>query len=80
MFWYGFSFDPEPAFEDIRPLFDEELRLLNEEWGINDLSQEHNAAYEKIDAFGFTLVDSEGWTITEFMLHVDSDNNAWFRY
>jgi hypothetical protein len=79
MAWLGFAFKPEPAFEEIRPLFDEELRLLNEEWGIRDLSAEHNAVWEQIEQIGLTLVEEHGWVISDFMLHVDRENNAWFR-
>lgn len=75
----GFIFCPEPAFEAIRPLFDKELRLLNEEWEINDLSQEFNAVWEQIDALGLTLVDAKGWVIPYFILHIRPDNRAWFQ-
>ena len=75
----GFVFCPEPAFEMIRPLFGEELRLLDEEWEINGLSQEFNAVWEQIDALGLTLVDAKGWMIPDFILHIQPDNRAWFQ-
>jgi hypothetical protein len=75
--FFGYRFEPTPAFDDVKPLFDEELALLNE----NRLSEEDwGVAYEKIDALGLTLVSLDGnKLLDDFLLHIEGDR-AWFRY
>jgi hypothetical protein len=67
-------FTSTSAFEEVRPLFEAELRLLNtgqmEDW---------EKAYQAIDALGLRLESSGGKTINEFLLHIDGVE-AWFRY
>lgn len=74
---FGCQFEPTPAFDAIKPLFDEELSLVNQ----NRLSEEDwGAAYEKIDALGLTLVSLDGREVlNDFLLHIEK-NSAWFRY
>jgi hypothetical protein len=62
------------AFEEVRPLFEAELHLLNtgqiEDW---------EESYRAIDALGLRLESPGGSTISEFLLHIDGEE-AWFRY
>lgn len=75
--YFGYHFEPTPAFDPINPLFDEELSLLNQ----NRLSDEEwEVAYEKIDALGLTLVSLDGRDVLDdLLLHIEG-NRAWFRY
>jgi len=73
------SFEPTAEFEPIRPLFDEELRLLEAEES-DDTIDAWDAAYERIDDLGLQLKPLEGGeTVTQFLLHVRG-REAWFRY
>jgi hypothetical protein len=73
--WTFCVFEPTPAFEQYRALFEEELQLLN-----RDDIEHWQQAYHKITSLGFTLepVGTED-AITEFILHIDG-GAAWFRY
>ena len=71
--WMYCKFEAAAAFAELKPLFDDELRLLNEE----DMDA-WEEAYEKIRALKLQLVSGEN-EISEFLLHVDGDK-AWFRY
>lgn len=68
------TFRARPEFEQIRPLFDEELRLLNEE-----VMDEWETAYRRIDALKLRLKPKDGGrSIRRFILHVEGEM-AWFR-
>jgi hypothetical protein len=72
-----YRFEPTPDFEGVRPLFDEELRLLNTR---RSTSREWEEASERIEGLGLTLVSpDEAQIIDDFLLHIDGDR-AWFRY
>ena len=62
--WYRCNFQPTPAFEQYKPLFDRELELLEDKaWEL---------AYEKIEELRLSLVDpSEGKTTDLFLLHIE---------
>jgi hypothetical protein len=69
------KFEPTQGFDEIKPLFEEELRLLDAE----DFTA-FEEAYEKIQALGLSLVPADGRQIIEdFLLHILGDE-AWFRY
>jgi len=73
--WYRCDFHAAAAFEQYRPLFDAELRLLETE-GAND---EWDKAYGKIEDLHLSLVDpSEARSTDLFILHVEG-NQARFR-
>jgi hypothetical protein len=78
--WLMCRFEPTPAFEEIRPLFEQELKLSNsEDWQEED-SQAWEDIYQRIMDLGIRLDDVNGSeTIGEFLLHVEGDH-AWFRY
>ncbi len=73
--WVYCTFAPTPAFEALRPLFERELHLSeNEDWD----------ALEKIDediaALRLELSDpTTGAQILDFLIHFD-EGTAWFRY
>ena len=73
--WINCKFDPTQGFDEIKPLFEEELRLLDAE----DFTA-FEEAYEKIRALGLSLVPVDGGQIIkDFLLHISGDE-AWFRY
>jgi len=75
--FFYFSFVPTPAFESVRPLFDDELRLAEADDADGDLVE---AAYDRIRNLGLHLESiGRGSTIHEFLLHI-RDDEAWFRY
>ena len=75
--WFICAFEPTPAFEEYRTLFEEEERILN---GPGDTFELWEAAYARIDALGLRLVPNDGTEdIIEFLLHVYG-NEAWLKY
>jgi hypothetical protein len=69
--WWDGRFVPEPAFERIRPLFEGELRLLNED-RIEELEQE----WGRIRAMDLRLDLGDGPALLfgdEFLLHIEGD-------
>jgi hypothetical protein len=70
--WLHGRFVPEPAFSEVRPLFERSLELLDAEdyaaW---------EPAYDRINAT-MTLVAPDG-PVAEFLLHIQADR-AWFRW
>ena len=73
--WHNGTFEPAPEFEEVRPLFERELALLNA-----DRMDEWEAAWGAIASLGLRLVPaSAGADIDEFLLHIDGAQ-AWWRY
>lgn len=71
--WWGGVFEPTPAFDGVRPLFDDELRLLNadqmDEWAI---------VLEQIERPGLRLEPLDGSSpITELLIHIDGAKTWW---
>lgn len=65
--WFEADFEPAPAFEDVRPFFDLDARLLEE-----DRIDELMGLWDRIDAAGIRLVASEsGEPVPGFMLHLE---------
>ncbi|MBI3244841.1 MAG: hypothetical protein HYZ49_21390 [Chloroflexi bacterium] len=73
--WVMCLFVPTAAFEDVHPLFVEELRLMNiEDWDAWE------GIYEQIEALGLCLVNTNSRnSIDKFLLHIEGDK-AWLRY
>ena len=72
--WVSCDFNPTAAFEEVQPLFDEELKLLEA-----DLMDAWQSAYDRINALGLRLIDTTDETdIGEFLLHIRG-NEAWLR-
>jgi hypothetical protein len=71
--WRGGVFEPTPEFDSVRPLFDEELRLLNA-----DRMDEWTVAWDDIERPGLALEPLDGGSpITEFLIHIDGTKTWW---
>lgn len=70
--WLSGTFTPTPAFEEVKPLFDEELALLEAE------EPAWERAYRRIND-SLSLIAPGGQTVAEFLLHVQG-TSAWFRW
>jgi hypothetical protein len=76
--WFVCEFVSTPDFEDVKPLFDEELALLEESDTFDIEAWEK--AYSRIDDLGLQLVPTDSAApISEFLLHIDG-REARFRY
>ena len=73
--WLHARLQPEAAFEEVRPLFDEELRLLDR---IDDDPATWEAAYQRIRRT-LQLIKPDGRPVPEFLLHVEGAK-AWWRW
>jgi hypothetical protein len=73
--WLHARVRPYPGLEELRPLFDEERRLLDE---LDNHVEAWEAAYEQVRA-SVTLRYPDGRTVPEFLLHLDGDE-AWWRW
>jgi hypothetical protein len=73
--WLNAQVYPHRGFDDVRPLFVEELRLLD---GIDNHLDAWEAAYQQVRAT-VTLRYPDGRTVPEFLLHIDGEE-AWWRW
>ncbi|PPK68163.1 hypothetical protein V5P93_000068 [Actinokineospora auranticolor] len=73
--WVYGHFRPQPPFAEIKPLFDEELALVEED--VAERVPEWEQVYDRITS-ALTLVSPNG-PVAEFLLHVQGDD-AWFRW
>ncbi|WP_449060343.1 hypothetical protein [Planomonospora algeriensis] len=70
--WLSGHFTPGPAFAEVKPLFDRDLELMEEQrW------DEWEEVYEEIRK-AVSMVAPSG-PVAEFLLHVEEDR-AWFRW
>jgi hypothetical protein len=73
--FHQYRFDAGPGFDDLKPLFEEELQLLNE-----DRMVDWEAAYQRILDSGLRIESSDGsQSLLEFILHIDGAA-AWMRH
>jgi len=73
--WFMCSFEAGEGFSQVKQFFDEELELLE-----SDEIDQWEIAYERINALGLKLIDTEtNQLIDEFILHIRG-TEAWFRY
>ena len=73
--WVNCIFEPTTSFDEVRPLFDEELKLLDA-----DQMEEWETAYERINALKLQLIATkDDKDVGEFLLHIRG-KEAWFRY
>jgi hypothetical protein len=73
--WLNARVRAMPGFEEVRPLFVEELRALEH---IEDDLGAWQAAYDNIRS-AVELVYPEGHPVPEFLLHIRGDD-AWWRW
>lgn len=78
MFWTFCGWEPEPAFAALKPLFERERALLEEE--DEDAAWDAwEAVYAEIMARGLRLTErGSGASYDDFILHIAEDA-AWFR-
>lgn len=74
--WHQGVFEPEPCFDEVKHLFDLELKLLeNEELG----NGKWEAAWAEITGPGLELVPiSDGYKFKRLLIHIDG-NETWWR-
>ncbi|AGZ45546.1 hypothetical protein [Actinoplanes friuliensis] len=72
--WVHAKFEPAPAFAPLRPLFDEEARLVEADGPV----EVWEAVYDRVRA-AVRLADPDGVCPAEFILHVEGDD-AWWRH
>jgi hypothetical protein len=68
------QFTPTPAFEEVRPVFDEAVRLRE-----TDQQEEYFQARQAIDRLGLQLESLEGDVLKPYTLYIEG-GEAWFRY
>jgi hypothetical protein len=73
--WLNARVDPREAFEEVRPLFADEVRLLD---GVDENVESWERAYEAVRS-AVTLRYPDGREVPEFLLHIDG-NQAWWRW
>lgn len=73
--WLKARFEPESGFERVRPLFEEELRLLD---AVDDDVDAWEAAYGQVRG-AVSLAAPDGRRVPEFLLHVQGEI-AWWRW
>ncbi|MEU9505995.1 hypothetical protein AB0D32_06910 [Micromonospora sp. NPDC048170] len=73
--WLNARVNPREGLAEVRPLFAEELRLLD---GIDEDVESWERAYEAVRN-AVTLRYPEGQEVPEFLLHIDG-NEAWWRW
>jgi hypothetical protein len=72
--WLNARVFPKEGFEEIRPIFEEELRLVDDDENI----QSWEDAYHRIRA-EVCLAAPDGHLVPEFLLHIDG-SEAWWRW
>ena len=73
--WINCKFEPTEAFQAVKSLFDEEIRLLHN----NDM-ENWETVYIKIYELNLKLINvNNSNVIDEFLLHIENDE-AWFRH
>jgi hypothetical protein len=73
--WLNAEVRPAERFERVRPLFEEELRRLDQ---LDDDVAGWEAAYDHVRQ-AVALLYPEGQAVPDFLLHIDG-NQAWWRW
>jgi hypothetical protein len=73
--WLNAELRPAAGFDDVRPLFDDELRLIDL---AADDPEPWEAAYRRIRET-VSLLAPDGSPVAEFLLHIE-DDEAWWRW
>lgn len=74
--WVNATVERREGFDAIAPLYEEELRLLDEL--ADEESPEWTAAYERIRSMT-RLTFPDGSDVPEYLLHIDGEH-AWWRW
>jgi hypothetical protein len=73
--WLNATVRATPAFDELRPLFLEELRLLDR---LDPDAEAWEAVYDRVRQ-EVSLERPDGFAVPEFLLHVDGED-AWWRW
>jgi len=73
--WLNATVRATPEFDELRPLFAEELRLLDQ---LDHDVEAWEAAYDRVRQ-AVILERPDGFAVPEFLLHVDG-GDAWWRW
>ena len=73
--WVNARLDPKQGFEEIRPMFEEELRLVDAH---DENIQAWEQAYDRVRS-EVKLAHPDGHLVSEFLLHIDG-TDAWWRW
>ncbi|WP_329105225.1 hypothetical protein OG792_31995 [Micromonospora sp. NBC_01699] len=74
--WLAARFEPLPAYRPFRPLFDEDVRLLD---GAVEDVEAQVASDRAMRAAAIALADPDGFRVPEFLLHIRGEQ-AWWRW
>ena len=72
--WVNARLVPREGFEEIRPIFEDELRLLDDEENIEAWEQAYYRVRSEVK-----LAHPDGHLVPEFLLHIDG-REAWWRW
>ena len=67
--------EPQDGFDDVRPMFEDELRLLDQ---VDDHIAAWEDAYQQIRR-SVSLIKPDGHAVPEFLLHIEG-LQAWWRW
>jgi hypothetical protein len=73
--WLNARVRPAAGFAGVRPLFDDELRRLED---LDEEPEQWEAAYRSIREV-VRLLTPDGRAVAEFLLHIEGEN-AWWRW
>ena len=73
--WLHARLNPQDGFDDVRPMFEDELRLLDQ---LDDHIPAWEAVYQQIRQT-VTLIKPDRRAVPEFLLHIDG-RQAWWRW
>lgn len=71
--WFIGTFEPAPAFEAVRALFEEEARLVE----ADEIEDRWDAIWDEINSPGLRLVWEDGTVDTEVLVHIDGTRADW---
>jgi len=73
--WLHARVEPQDGFDNVRPIFEDELRLLDD---LDDHIPAWEAIYQQIRQT-VSLIKPDGRPVPEFLLHIDG-REAWWRW
>jgi hypothetical protein len=71
--WLHSRVEPQDGFDDVRPIFEDELRLLDD---LDDQIPAWEAMYQQIRRT-VSLIKPDGRAVPEFLLHIDGREARW---
>ena len=78
--WTFCSFEPTVGFQDVKSLFEREIKMLNTGLVTSEDMTEWEESVSAIDGLNLSLHSlDDASIISDFLLHIESEE-AWFRY